>query len=192
MQIILGSASPRRKEILNYFSLPYRVEIPDIDEEAIPFEGDAAKYVTKIASEKGAALLVRFPQSLIITADTTVFFEGKVYNKPANEQEAFDALSLLAGKSHEVYTGICVSSSNRQERGYEKTTVFFKPLSNNEIRLYQRAVHCYDKAGGYAIQGAGSLIVERIEGDYTNVVGFPIQVVYRLLKSFNVNLWDFL
>lgn len=192
MHIILGSASPRRKEILNYFSIPYKVEHPDIDEEAIPFQGDVAKYVCTIASEKGKALLAKFPESLIITADTTVFFDGKVYNKPANEKEAFEALSLLAGKSHEVYTGISITTKERQETQSEKTKVFFKPLNANEIRLYQRAVHCYDKAGGYAIQGAGCLIVDKIEGDYTNVVGFPVNVVVQLLKNFGVNLWDYL
>ena len=192
MQIILGSASPRRKEILNCFSLPFRVEVPNIDEDAIPFNGDVPQYVTEIAQEKGKVLLRKFPDSLIITADTTVYFNGKVYNKPANEQEAFDALSALAGNCHEVYTAICVTTGDKQETRVDKTKVFFKQLNSNEIRLYQQAVHCYDKAGGYAIQGAGCLIVDRIDGDYTNVVGFPVHVLIELLKNFNVNLWDYL
>jgi MAF protein len=192
MQIILGSASPRRKEILNYFSLPYKIEVPNIDEEAIEFKGDVGKYVTTIASEKGKSLIEKFPDHLIITADTTVHFEGKVYNKPTSEKEAFNTLSLLAGKRHEVYTGVCITSKERQLSDFERTDVYFKPLSINEIQMYQQAVHSYDKAGGYAIQGAGALIVDKIEGDYTNVIGLPINTMVSLLKSFNVDLWNYL
>lgn len=192
MQIILGSSSPRRKDILNYFSIPYRIEVPDIDEEAIAFEGNPAEYVQKIASEKGNALIKRFPEGIIITADTTVYFDGKVYNKPSNPKEAFDALRFLAGKTHEVYSGVCITAKDRQQTGFEKTIVEFKELTDNEIHLYQQAVHSLDKAGGYAIQGAGSLIVKRIDGCYTNVLGLPVETLWRLLKSFGVDLWKFL
>jgi septum formation protein len=192
MKIILGSSSPRRKDILNYFSLPYRIESPDIDEEAILFEGNPGEYVKKIALEKGKALIQRFPESIIITADTTVYFEGKVYNKPHNDLEAFQMLKSLVGKRHEVHTGVCVTSKDRYEVESEKNIVEFKELSDNEIHLYQQAIHCFDKAGGYAIQGAGSLIVKRIEGCYTNSMGLPITTLSSLLKSFGVDLWNFL
>ena len=192
MQIILGSSSPRRKEILNYFSLPYRIEVPDVDEESIDFKGDTEKYVLDIASLKGFNLSSRFPDDLIITADTTVHFEGQVFNKPKNAQEAFDSLSLLAGKKHEVFTGVCITQGTHQERLANKTSVYFKSLTPNEIKIYQEAVHSFDKAGGYAIQGAGSLIIDRIEGDYTTVLGLPVSVLEILLKRFNVDLWNYL
>jgi septum formation protein len=192
MQIILGSTSPRRQEILNYFSLPYRIEAPDIDEEAIGFEGDPEKYVLAIAKAKGDVLAAKFKEDLIIAADTTVHLQGQVFNKPKNGTEAFAALTLLAGKSHEVYTGVSLTCGNKQELMADKTIVYFKPLTANEIKMYQQAVHSYDKAGGYTIQGVGSLIIERIEGEYTNVMGLPLSVVSILLKKFDVDLWNYL
>lgn len=190
--LILGSQSPRRKEILSFFDLPFEQASPVFDEEAHPFSGDPKAYVCELASGKSRSLLERFPESLILTADTTVYCEGKVYNKPKDEQEAFEMLSALMGKWHSVFSGVSLLQKDREELACEETRVLFNPLSADEIRRYHSKIHWADKAGGYAIQTAGGLIVNRIDGCYYNVLGLPINTVRQLLKKFKIELWDYL
>lgn len=192
MEIILGSGSPRRKEILSYFSLPFKQESPDFDEESLPFDGNPESYVCALSQGKASALKSRFPNALIISADTIVFREGKIYGKPRTVEEAFQSFTELVGNWHTVYTGVTVQCGDKVVSQAEATHVLFNDLTPEQIRHYMTRIQWADKAGGYAIQMAGGLIVKRIEGCYYNVMGLPINTVELLLKQFGIELWDYL
>lgn len=190
-QIILGSQSPRRKEILDFFNLPFKQVSPGFDEEAILYKRDPIKYVSALASGKARGLMEKYPTNIIIAADTIVYRSGKVYNKPKDEHEAFKMLSELVGKWHSVFTAIAVVKDGHISTGWEETRVLFNPMTESEIRHYHKKIHWADKAGGYAIQMAGGLIVNKIDGCYYNVMGLPINTLHRLLKKIGVELWDY-
>ena len=190
MRLILGSQSPRRREILGYFALDFDAISPDFDEKSLAFDGDPVNYVKALAEGKGASF--QKPDDLILTADTIVYRNGQIFHKPRDAEEGFGSLRSLAGHTHSVFTGVSVRQGDRVMSEVEKARVTFNPLSDEQIRGYQSALHCADKAGGYAIQGAGGLIVRRIEGCFTNVMGLPIQTVNRLLEAFGLSLWDHL
>lgn len=192
MQIILGSQSPRRKEILSYFSLPFIQVSPSFDEEAVPFQTKPEEYVCTLSQGKAASLSHQYPEALIITADTIVFRTGKIYGKPSNDEEAFASLSELVGKWHTVYTGVTVQQGNKVASQTEATQVLFNGLNPEQVRHYIARTDCADKAGGYAIQMAGGLIVRKIDGCYYNVMGLPINTLAFLLKRFGISLWDYL
>jgi septum formation protein len=187
--LILGSASPRRKEILSFFELPFRQEASHFDEDSIPFTGDPRAYALQLAREKGKALLSEYPKDLILTADTVVYCNGRCYGKPSGEEDAMRMMSELSGKQHSVFTALALLRDGEEYEDVEETKVFFHDLSQEQIRLYQQGLHCADKAGGYAIQGAGGLIVRRIEGCYYNVMGLPINALQRLLKKVGIDLF---
>lgn len=192
MRFILGSQSPRRREILSYFSLPFEQINPQFDEEALVFQGNPEQYVRELARGKALSLVSSYPEATILTADTIVFREGKLYGKPKDEKEAFTTLSELSGNWHSVYTAVAVAHLESLYDDIAETKVLFNSLSEQEINRYIEALHWADKAGGYAIQLAGSLIVKRIEGCYYNVVGLPITNVSNLLRKIGINLWDYL
>lgn len=191
-KIILGSQSPRRREILDYFALPFIQVGSDFDEEAIPFEGNPAQHATLLSQKKAEALAARYPETVILTADTVVYCNGKLYNKPADEKEAADYLSSFGGTWQSVYTGMTARRGPVCHSGHEETRILFHRLSPEQIQKFHR--HCYflDKAGGYAIEKSGNLIVSRMEGCYYNVLGFPINLARELLLNFKIDLWDFL
>lgn len=191
-KIILGSQSPRRKEILGYFSLPFEQATPPYDEEQIAFQGEPTEYVCSIARGKALSLLEKYPKQVVLTADTIVYKSGKIFGKPKSLEEAIHSFSELAGNWHTVYTGVTVRYGDREFYQYEGTNVLFNPLNEEQIRHYLSRVEWADKAGGYAIQMAGGLIVNRIEGCYYNVMGLPINTVERLLKNLNIELWDYI
>ncbi len=193
LKLILGSQSSRRKEILSFFSLPF-TQIPSrFVEENVPFLGDPALFVTEIAKGKALDLAEQYPEALILTADTTVYMKGKVYGKPTTEEEAFVALSELAGQWHSVFTGLVLIGRNGQLfECSEETRVLFNSLTPQEIRHYHTQLHWADKAGGYAIQMAGGLIVKKIDGCYYNVMGLPINALRTLLLKTGIELWDYL
>lgn len=193
MRLILGSTSPRRREIISYFSLNFEQISPDYDEEAVPFpKGNPTGYVLELAEGKARSLAGLYPEALILSADTIVYKDGKVYGKPKTETDAFQALKELQGSWHSVYSAIAVACKGKILSGYEETKVLFNELSDTEIKRYLNALHWADKAGGYAIQLAGSLIVSKIEGCYYNVMGLPINTVNKLLKEMGIDLWDHL
>ena len=192
MHFILGSQSPRRREILGYFDFPFQQVSPDYDEEALVFSGDSLSYVKKLAAGKGESLQDRFPNALILTADTIVYKEGKIYGKPRDEMEAVQTLTELVGKWHAVFTGVNVSFRGKMFSGVEETKVLFNELTFEQIRHYQSKLHFADKAGGYAIQGAGGLIVKKIDGCYYNVMGLPINTVRQLILNVGIELWNHL
>lgn len=192
MHIILGSQSPRRKEILSFFKLPFTVCSSDFDEDSIPF-GDCPKtYTQRLAEEKALALKNTNKDSLIITADTTVCLNKKIFGKPIDEEEAFLFLKELSGNIHQVYTSIAILYQEKLLVDTEMTLVTFCPMSDNQIKQYIKATNPLDKAGAYAIQGLGSLIVSRIEGCYYNVMGLPIRSLCTLLKKVGIDLWDYI
>lgn len=192
MQLILGSQSPRRREILSYFSLPFTQVFPVFDEESIIFTNHPEEYVCAIACGKAASLSQEFSQSMILTADTIVFCEGKIYGKPKNEEVAIQALSELVGKWHTVYTGVTLQQGMKAVHQAEATHVLFNQITTPQIRHYVKKTNWSDKAGGYAIQMAGGLLVNKIDGCYYNVMGLPINTLEKLLKHFGIELWDYL
>jgi septum formation protein len=188
---ILGSQSPRRKEILGYFSIPFEQISSDFDEEAIPFEGDPAAYATKLALGKSKALQNQHPDAFILTADTVVFCNGKIYNKPKDEEEAFQFVTELQGKWHSVFTAVSLTCEGKEHHTTEESRVLFNSLTPEQIRHYHNKIHWADKAGGYAIQLGGGLIIKKIDGCYYNIMGLPINSVRFLLMKFGIELWDF-
>ncbi|WP_213105859.1 Maf family protein [Candidatus Protochlamydia amoebophila] len=192
MKIILGSQSPRRKEILNFFSLPFEQVSPVFDEETVPFGGNPEHYVLSLSAGKTKSLRYQFPKDILISADTIVYKEGKVFGKPRSKEEAFQNLRELAGHWHSVYTGVNVSNETQVIQQFEETKVLFNSLTDDEIHQYQERIHCADKAGGYMIQGAGSLIIKKLEGCYYNVMGLPINTLRLCLSEIGINLWKYL
>lgn len=189
--IILGSQSPRRREIFNFFSLPHQAVSPDFDEDSIPFKGDPEQYVCELAEGKAASLSTEYPEATIITADSIVFHRNQVFGKPKNQAHAFDMLKSLSGNWHAVYTGITVYEKGKFASKSEKTDVEFNPLTDDQIRKYHDAIHWQDKAGGYGIQTSGGMIIKQIKGCYWNVMGLPINTLRELLLTIGIDLWDY-
>lgn len=189
-RLILGSQSPRRKEILGYFNIPFELASPPFVEEAVPFRGDPAAYVLEISKGKAESLSHLYPKAVIVTADTSVFCNGKIFNKPSDEKEAFEFLSELSGKWQSVFTGVTVKSGSHEYQGFEETRVLFNELTPEQIRHFVEGQLWVGKAGGYTIQSAGSLLVRQIDGCYYNVTGLPVNTLHRLLKKVGIDLWS--
>lgn len=192
MQLILASKSPRRREILSFFNLSFKQISPKFDENSIPFQGDPAKYVQMLAQGKVNSLTQEFPHELILGADTIVYKDGKIYGKPKDLKQAFDYLKELSGKWHSVFTSLIASLKGQNFQVLEETRVLFNQLTEKNIQRYHQMIDFSDKAGGYAIQGEGSLIVKRIEGCYYNVMGLPINALHFLLEQIGIDLWEHL
>jgi len=179
--LILASKSPRRREILTNAGLAFEAREADVAEVRLDQES-AFDYVSRLAREKAEAL-VRDPGDVVLGADTVVVVDGLVLEKPANTGDAVSMLEALAGRGHDVITGICLAWDGEPVVDVETTRVYFAPMSDAEIEGYVASGEPMDKAGAYAIQGLASKFIERIEGDYFNVVGLPVARVYRHLRS---------
>ena len=180
--LVLASGSPRRREILERLGYSFVVRPVDIDETPMP--GEAAEgYVARLAREKARA--DARPGEVILAADTVVALDGDLLGKPRDAAEAADMLRRLSGREHEVSTGVGVLQvdADKLTTAVETTTVRFAPLKPAEIAWYVASGEPMDKAGAYAIQGLGTVFVEAIAGNYSNVVGLPVPVVYRLLAE---------
>jgi len=188
MDIILASGSPRRRELLENVGLRFRIARTDFDESAVTAPGPAA-LVEALSQGKAAAAAksVNDPDALIIAADTVVALEDAILGKPKDELDAFRMLASLSGVRHQVYTGVTVRRGEQVLTEHEVTSVTFRPLTEEEIDQYIATGESMDKAGAYAVQGVGSLLVERIEGDYFNVMGLPVCRLGRMLKEFGVD-----
>lgn len=182
MAIILASASPRRRELLKFITEDFTVRVSDTEEVTDPALS-AEETVKSLAVIKGEAVAEGFPEDTVISADTIVVLDGKILGKPKDEEDAFRMLSSLSGRTHEVFTGVCVLHSGRRLIFAERTEVSFFPLSEDEIRAYIATGEPADKAGAYGIQGKGCTLVKAISGDYNNVVGLPVAGLNRLLKE---------
>lgn len=190
--IILGSSSPRRKEILSYFKIPFNVLTPDFDELSVSFDGDPEEYVKKISQGKANAIFSAQTGLPILTADTIVTKDQQIYLKPADEEQAIQMLQKLCGKTHEVLTAVTLKDERKTQTTVTKTLVTFHDFPLEMIQKYVKSVPVLDKSGSYAIQGIGSLIVKKIEGCFYNVMGLPLNATAKLLEEFGFNLWHHL
>lgn len=190
-QIVLASSSPRRKKLLEQIGLTFEVIPANIDEDDI-YEQNPAKFVIELASKKAKHIAESIaPNSIVIGADTTVYLNGELLNKPATEQEAYNMLTRLSGKTHQVFTGVALFHSNKKQMTNfsVKTDVTFRELGEKEKYAYIATGSPMDKAGGYGIQDDfGSVFVENIVGCYYNIVGFPLSKFYQEIKIFNDKL----
>ncbi len=183
--IILGSASPRRKKLLEQINLKFKTVSVDLDERQLPNE-KPFRMVKRLAEEKLQLALQKIQHGIIITADTIVVLDGKIIGKPKDEIDAVKILKKLSGRKHTVYTGFAVfnTSTNKKIISYEKTFVQFRKLTNEEISLYVGSGSPMDKAGAYGIQDDfGAVFIQAINGCYYNVVGLPLSRVYHALNE---------
>ncbi|MEM8487904.1 MAG: Maf family protein [Bacteroidota bacterium] len=183
--LILASGSPRRKNLLKQLGIKFTIHVSDVEEDFDPAQS-SADIASAIAERKCAAISPQHPDGLTLAADTIVVHHGEVLGKPASPVEAKTMLRRLAGQQHLVYTGIALShpASNRSVTACEETAVHFAPLSDAEIDAYVASGSPLDKAGAYGIQDdRGALFVSRIEGDFYNVVGLPLHLLYTALKT---------
>ena len=185
--LILASASPRRQELLRNAGIPFEVQPTDIPEVPLPGELPRA-CAERLAREKALAISVRFPARHVLGADTIVVVNGTMLGKPRDAADAVRMLRLLSGKTHEVVTGVCLVAATGSGNGVvearsETTLVTFRNVADDEIEDYVRSGEPMDKAGAYAIQGRASRWIPRIEGDYFNVVGLPVALVWTMLRK---------
>ncbi len=183
MDVILASASPRRKELLSKIYNEFRI-IPSDIRELVPRNLPVDKCPEYLACMKAESISKGRERSLIIGCDTSVLIDGKILNKPRSTNDARTMMHLLSGKTHQVITGCCLYYQGRFHSFSEITEVEFYPLSDDEIEQYIKSSEPYDKAGGYGIQNKGALFIKGIKGDYYNVVGLPVARLKREIDSF--------
>ena len=183
MKIVLASQSPRRRQLLGQMGLEFTTQSPEIDESA--FHGRDAQDLVETLSREKARWVARqqTPDTLVIGADTVVVLDGAILGKPRDGAEAEAMLAALSGRDHQVFTGVTLCQGDRILTQAEETQVTFRPLTGQEIRQYVSTGEPMDKAGAYGIQGYGALLVERIEGDYFNVMGLPVCRLGRMLAG---------
>ena len=181
MNLVLASASPRRKELLGLFRLPFSIRVADID-ETMDMEKPPFDEVARVSRMKAAAT-PREADDIVVAADTIVVCEGKVLGKPRSEEEAVEMLRLLSGRDHQVMTGVTVAAGGRIESFTEVTDIHFRELSDKEIRAYVATGEPMDKAGAYGIQGGAALFCTRMVGDYYNVMGLPVCRLGQMLRE---------
>jgi septum formation protein len=179
--LILASASPRRARILGHLGIPFRVVVSAIDETLLPGEEGAAA-VLRLARAK-AAVVAANESAPILAADTEVICDGDVLGKPASVEGAVAMLKRLAGRSHEVVTAVCLRHGAVERSGVDRTTVRFAPMTEAECGWYAATGEPLDKAGGYHVDGRGSLFITGIEGSPSNVAGLPVRLFYELARD---------
>ena len=188
-RVILASASPRRRELLELIGIPHQVEPADIDESYRDGE-EAAEHAERLAREKAATIFSKNPDAIVIAADTIVLIDGLVLGKPRDEADAERMLAMLAGQTHVVLTAVAVAHAERMRSGVESVRVTFRPLTRARIRAYIATREPMDKAGSYGIQGYGATLIERIDGDYFAVMGLALARMIDLLAELGVS-YDF-
>ena len=188
MTLILASASPRRKELLEKFGVPFVIRAADIDETMDP--GKTPFEEVGRVSRRKALATERENGDIVIAADTIVVCGGRVLGKPHDEQEAAEMLRLLSGRDHQVMTGCTVLRGEGGETFTEVTDIHFRPLSEKEIARYVQSGEPMDKAGAYGIQGGAALFCERMVGDYYNVMGLPVCRLGQVLRSIAPEIFD--
>lgn len=190
-KVILASNSPRRREILGKF-INFEAVTAEVKEDN-DFYKSPETLVMALAFEKANSVAVKHEDAIVIGADTVVEIEGEILGKPKSREDAKRMMEKLRGKTHKVITGFSIIdlSSDKKYMDYEVTEVVFKDLSDEEIEAYLNKAEYMDKAGAYGIQEEAALFVEKIEGDYLNIVGFPISKIYTVLKdNFNLSLLE--
>lgn len=181
VQLILASQSPRRRELLSLTGIPFEVDAPQVDESCNLGARDA---VLALCQRKARAAADKHPGKVILASDTLVAVDDRPLGKPADEEDAFRMLRSLAGRWHQVYTGVCaISAEGECFAEVDATDVRFGNMSDEAIRAYIRTGEPMDKAGAYALQGAAGLWIEEIHGSHTNVIGLPLTLTRRLLEK---------
>jgi septum formation protein len=188
MSLVLASASPRRRELLRAAGITFEVQATDIPE--VPLDGEEPRaFAERLAREKAVAVAVQRSGDWVLGADTIVVVDGEILGKPRDAEDAAHMLRMLSGRAHEVITAVCLVSPQK-ERGdgrrdlrSETTRVTFAVLSEEDIAFYVSTGEPMDKAGAYGIQGIAARWIPRIEGDYSNVVGLPVALVWRMLRE---------
>lgn len=185
-RLILASSSPRRKELISHITSNFEIITKDTD-ESFPDDMKPTDAVQLIAKRKAEAVFFENYEDLVIGADTIVVLDDEIMGKPKNSEDAREMLHKLSGKSHTVYTGVHIVSKDYEKSLLCGTEVFFENMTDKEIEDYIATGEPFDKAGAYGIQGFGSKFVKEIRGDYFNVMGFPVNMIYNALK-FTKNL----
>ena len=188
-RIVLASSSPRRRQLMNEVGMEFEV-ITSQAEEFVEAEENASHLVVRLAELKARDVAGRVSECTVIGADTVVVLDDLILGKPVDETDAVRMLGMLSGRTHTVYTGVCVINA---DTGYETssfatTQVTFRSLRDDQIFIYVKTGEPIDKAGSYAIQGRGTLLIDRIEGEYTNVVGLPMGLLSDLLCKHGIEL----
>lgn len=188
-QIILASSSPRRRNLLKMIGLPFKA-VESKYEEVMDLSLNPHELAKKLSLGKAREVAKNYPNAIIIAADTFIVCDGEYLSKVHNNKEAKIMLKKLSGKAHKVITGFTIidTQTNKILTKSQETKVYFKKLTDHEIDAYIASGEPIEKAGAYAIQGLGSIFVEKIEGDYFNVVGLPIFTLIETLKEFGVNI----
>lgn len=181
-KLILASGSPRRAEILTSVGWQFEKIVADVDETEFPDE-NPADYVMRLAKTKAETVAGKYPDRIVLGADTTVVIDNQILGKPLDSDDARRMLQMLSNKTHEVLTGVAVVKKGETKVGIQATKVKFAKLADAEIDYLVEFGEPLDKAGGYAVQAQAALFIEGIEGDYWNVVGLPISLVYSLIKD---------
>lgn len=181
-RIVLASQSPRRRDLLSLIGLPHTVRPADIDESVLPGERPV-RCVERLARAKADRIVSLEPQALVIAADTIVVIDDRILNKPTDRSDARQMLRTLQGRTHQVYTAVCVAWGPRTAAAIEPVAVRFRSLSDVEIEAYIATGEPMDKAGAYGIQGYGATIVDRVEGDFFAVMGLPLVRLVALLRE---------
>ncbi|ASN80717.1 Maf family nucleotide pyrophosphatase [Deinococcus ficus] len=186
-RVILASGSPRRRELLTSLGVPFEVVVSGADEDSP--ETDPQRLAGELALLKGREVAAQHPDAVVIAADTVVAVGGRLLAKPADAAENAAFLRALSGRTHDVFTGVAVLHGPQEWLEVPRTAVTFRDLSDAECLYYAASGEGLDKAGGYGIQHLGAALVEWVEGEYSNVVGFPLSVVIRLLRQAGVPVW---
>lgn len=187
-RVILASGSPRRRELLTNLGVTFDVVVSGEDEDSP--ELNPEKLAGDLGLLKARSVAKLHPDAVVIAADTVVAAGAELLAKPANAAENAEFIRKLAGRTHQVFTGVTVICPSGTFSGVERTDVEFRPLTGNEIQFYAATGEGLDKAGGYGIQGVGMGLVSRVIGDYSNIVGFPLALVMRLLRQAGVPVWN--
>lgn len=183
-KVVLASGSPRRRELLGEMGIEFEIDIPDVDENV---EGQPHQMVKLLAERKARAVAEKRRDGLIVAADTLVALDGRALGKPADDEEAKEMLRSLSGRTHDVFTGVCVmdAASGRYMVEADRTGVCFRAVSESEIEAYVASGEPRDKAGAYAIQGGAGAFVAGYEGSRTNVIGLPVELLDKMLREMN-------
>ena len=185
-KLILASGSPRRAEIMKSVGWDFEKDVPDVDESVI--DGESPEdYVVRLAKSKADVIAKRHTGEMVLGADTTVVIEDQIIGKPLDIDDARRMLEMLSGNWHEVLTGVAIVNNGGKNTGLQRTRVKFAEMNANEINFLVELGDPLDKAGAYAVQAQAALFIEGIEGDYWNVVGLPISLVYDLVKGVGNN-----
>ena len=188
-KLILASASPRRSELLQSIGLSFEVEPSLVDER--PYQDESpANYTIRLARAKAMDVSRKFNTGLVLGADTVVVVDSKLLGKPESDIEALEMLRLLSGRWHAVITGIALLDieTGKEATDFDKTLVRFAPLSEDEMEWYVSTGEPLDKAGAYAVQGCGAIFISEINGNYHNVVGLPLSLMYRLARQLGYSM----